>query len=100
MRVLILIEPSESGGFRATAGEPFRVSAEAGSAEDAARQLETLLRNRLHKGTRLAFLDLENGSTEQLESPLRLDPLPDDDWFFGTMRGAIDENRQRENEAG
>ena len=28
-----------------------------------------------------------------------LDPLPDDDWAFRTMREAIAENRRREDEA-
>ncbi len=100
MRVLILIEPRKSGGFRATAGEPFRLSAEGCSAEDATRQLEIMLQSRLHDGARLACLELDNGSTQRRESPLRLEPLPDDDWFFETMREAIDENRKCEQEAG
>ncbi len=29
---------------------------------------------------------------------LRLDPLPDGDWFFQTMREVIAENRRREDE--
>ena len=97
MRVLILIEPKEGGGFRATAGEPFRMSAEAASETDAARQLEAMLRQRLSGGGRVACLELENGVPT--ETPLRLEPLPDDDWFFETMREAIQENRQREDEA-
>src|SRR5262245_31992883 len=98
MQVLILIEPIEEGRFRARAGEPFGISVEGKTAEEAARQLETTLRNRLHTSSRLALLDLGNGSPATL-TPLHLEPLPDEDWFFQTMREAIAENRQRENEA-
>jgi hypothetical protein len=45
-----------------------------------------------------------NGSSEAIArspapAPFHLEPLPDDDWFFQTLREAIAENRQRENEA-
>jgi hypothetical protein len=33
-------------------------------------------------------------------APLQLEPLPDEDWFFATLRQAIAGNRQREDEAG
>ena len=99
MHILILIEPAEGGRFRATAGDPFGLSAEADSADEAARGLETLLRGRLQQGSRLVRIDLGNGSTTAVQAPLQLDPLPEDDWFFRTMREAIAEERQRENEA-
>jgi hypothetical protein len=98
MHVLILIEPIEGDRFRAKAGEPFGLSAEGKTAEEAAIQLETILRGRLHGGSRLALLDLGNGSSPA-PALLHLEPLPDDDWFFQTMRDAIVENRQREDEA-
>jgi predicted RNase H-like HicB family nuclease len=100
MHVLILIEPIEGGRFRARSGEPFGASAEGETAEEAAHQLETILRDRLHTGSRLALLDLENGLPPPTPAPLHLEPLRDDDWFFQTMREAIAENRQREDEAG
>jgi hypothetical protein len=99
MHVLVLIEPKEGGGFRATAGEPFRLSAEAVSEDAAARELEKMLRERLQQGSRLAVLEVGNGSVPPLEAPLRLEPLPADDWFFAALREAIEENRQREQEA-
>jgi hypothetical protein len=98
MQVLIVIEPRDGGGFRATAGDPFRMSADAESEEAAAQQLETMLRSRL-KGTRIAILELGNGSKQDAQPPLQLDPIAGEDWFFETMREAIEENRQRENEA-
>lgn len=99
MHVLILIEPIEGGRFRARAGEPFGLSVEGETAEDAAHQLENILRDRLHNGSRLALLNLGNGSPSPNPVPPILEPLPDDDWFFQTMREAIAENRQREDEA-
>lgn len=100
MHVLILIEPIEGERFRAKAGEPFGISAEGKTVEEATQHLETMLRHRLHSRSRLALLDLGNGSSPTASSPLHLEPLPDDDWFFQTMREAITENRQREDEAG
>ena len=49
------------------------------------------------KGT-AATIDLGNGIPDPSQPPLRLEPLPEDDWFFRTIREAIDENRQREDE--
>jgi uncharacterized protein (DUF433 family) len=100
MQIIILIEPVEGARFRAKAGEPFNVSAEGKTAEEAAQQLKAILRSRLQTGSRLALLDLGNGSLPTSSAPLQLEPLPDDDWFFQTMEEAIAENRQRENEAG
>jgi hypothetical protein len=99
MQIPILIEPDQAGGFRARAGEPFGVSAEGPTASEAANHLAVLLRDRLKAGARLAFLDLENGPQVIPQVPLHLEPLPDDDWFFPTMRDAIAENRQKEDEA-
>lgn len=98
MHVLILIEPIDGERFRAKAGEPFGLSAEGKTAEEAAQNLKITLRDRLQTGSRLALLDLGNGSPSA-PAPLHLEPLPDDDWFFKTMQEAIAENRQRENEA-
>ena len=70
------------------------MSAEGQTEDSAAQQLTNLLRQRLQRGARLAVVDL--GALPQ--EPLQLDPLPDDDWFFQTMRDAIAENRQKEDE--
>jgi hypothetical protein len=99
MQVPILIEPVGEGRFRARAGEPFTACVEAASAEAARRELEVLLRQRLQNGTQLAVIDVGNGPAPLPASPLHLEPLPDDDWFFQTMREAIAENRRREDEA-
>jgi hypothetical protein len=56
MHVLILIEPIEEGCFRARAGEPFDLSAEGKTAEEATLQLESILRDRLHLGEHLTVV--------------------------------------------
>jgi hypothetical protein len=99
MHIPILIEPGPAGGFCARAGAPFGVSAEGPTATAAAEHLATLLRDRLKAGAQLAFLDLGNGPQVLPQAPLHLEPLPDDDWFFRTMREAIAENRHKEDEA-
>ncbi len=96
MQVLILVEPKEGKGYRATAGSPFDISAEATTAAEATDQLETMLRIRLHHGGRLALLNLNDDRTP-VQSP-HLEPVPADDWFFKTFRDAVEDARQRENE--
>jgi len=99
MQIPILIEPAAGGRFRAKAGEPFSLSAEGASAEEAARHLASLLHDRLQAGTCLSVIDLGNGPASLPPTSLCLEPLPDDDWFFQAMRDAITENRQHEDGA-
>jgi hypothetical protein len=99
MQIPVLIEPTQGGGFQARAGEPFSVSATGVSPQEAAERLATLLRERLKAGARVGLIDLANGPQIIAQVPLHLEPLPEDEWFFQTMREAIAENRQREDEA-
>jgi hypothetical protein len=97
MQTPILIEPTQEGHFRAIAGEPFAASAEGLTAQEAVQLLEGVLRERLNRGSRLGVIELENG-TAPASDKLALEQLPDDDWFFQTMREAIADNRRREDE--
>jgi hypothetical protein len=99
MQIPILIEPLEDGRFRAKAGEPFAVSADGLTAAEAAQRLEAVVRERLNTGSLLGVINLGNGAVLPSSADLHLEPLPDDDWFFQTMREAIAENRRREDEA-
>jgi hypothetical protein len=98
MQVLILVEPKEGNRYRATAGSPFDISAEATTAAEATNRLEGMLRSRLHHGGHLALLNLNDSSRPALPS-LHLEPVAADDWFFKSFREAVEEARQRENEA-
>ena len=96
MQIPILIEPLEDGRFRAKAGEPFAASADGLTAAEAAQRLEAVVRERLNTGSLLSVIDLGNGTAPIPAVGLQLEPLPDNDWFFQTMREAIAENRRRE----
>jgi hypothetical protein len=99
MQIPVLIEPLKNGQFRAKAGEPFVESADAPTAQEAVQLLEEALRARLSDGGRLEVIELPNGTEACSSGKLELEPLPDDDWFFQTMREVIAENRRREDEA-
>ena len=58
MQIPILIDPIEGGRFRARSGEPFGLSAEGASREDAARHLEQLLKDRLCNGAELRAVNM------------------------------------------
>lgn len=88
MHVLILIEPIDAGHFRAKAGEPFGLSAEGKTVEEATQQLQAVLHERLQSGSHLALLEVGNGLPATL-APLHLEPLPDDNWFFQILWEAI-----------
>lgn len=99
MQIPVLIEPLQGGQFRAKAGEPFVESADGSTAQEAVQLLEDALRARLNAGSRLEVIELPNGAASCSSGKLELEPLPDDDWFFQTMREAIVENRRKEDEA-
>jgi hypothetical protein len=96
MKIPILIDPLSTGGFQAKSGEPFGLTAEGATADEAAHRLQEILRQRLRAGSRLALIDLRKNSVR----PLDLSPVPEDDWLFPAMNEAIAENRRREDEAG
>jgi len=96
MQIPILIEPIALGRFRARAGEPFMGCAEGDTASEAARSLQQLLAERVQNGAQYAMVNVPNANTE---SSIYFSPLPDDDWFFRTMREEIEKNRHLEDEA-
>src|SRR5688572_14215701 len=100
MQLPILIEPIDGGRFRARSGEPLALMTEGATAHEALTALQAALREQLRSGARLGAVDVENGSVSAPAGPLQLDPLPEDDWFFQTMREAIEENRRREDQGG
>jgi hypothetical protein len=58
MHVPILVEPVGEGRYRARAGEPFALSAEAESIPEALAAVERLIQDRLRRGARLVNLDI------------------------------------------
>src|SRR5579862_8144379 len=110
MEIVVLLEPLESGGFRAKAGEPFNLCAEGTNTEEATRRLAVLIDAFLAQGRLLTTLTVTNSkavipipakneeTTPLPQTPLRFEPLPDDE-FFQEMSAAIAENRRLEDEA-
>jgi len=99
MKITILIEPIEGGRFRAQAGEPLPLSAEADSREEAGRHLEQLLADRLRSGAELREVNVPNGEPTPPPLPFPADNLYETDWVFREMQEAIAENRRIEDEA-
>src|SRR5262249_44065569 len=64
MQLPALIEPlPDRPGYRARLGEPFNLAAEAGPAEEAARQLSAAVDQRLRAGARVVGIPLPGGGT-------------------------------------
>jgi hypothetical protein len=99
VQILVLIEPTAAGQFRARTGEPLSASSFGASADEAKQRLEALLCQRLQNGSQLATINLDKDSPEATQPPLDLEPIPDNNWFFQSMREAIAENRQHEDKA-
>jgi hypothetical protein len=101
MQIPILIEPIEGGRFRARAGEPFVLSADGDTAQEAAKCLEQQLGDRLRAGAQIAFVNIPNGvPASESPPPLPADDLYKTDWVFREMQEAIAENRRIEDSAG
>ena len=100
MQFPILIEPIDKGRFRAHAGSPFTLFVEGATVAEATQHLSRLIAERIERGIRVTTITLPNGAEAAAQTPLSLDSLPKDDWFFQTLQDAIAENRLREDEVG
>ena len=100
MQIPILIEPIEGGRFRARAGEPFAQSAEAESAQEAARCLEEHLAERVRNGAHIAVVNVPNGALPSgTQATMPADEAYQTDWVFRELQEAIAENRRAEESA-
>ena len=100
MEILILVEPTEGGRFVAQAGEPFSLSADGGTADDATQRLRALIDARLQGGGMLKLLSLADGkSGSPVGLPIPADDLYKTDWAFQALGEAIAENRRLEDAA-
>jgi hypothetical protein len=95
MRIATLVEPIPGGGFRASCGGPFDLSAEGATAEEAVEQLKGQLRGRLAAGAHVVEVELP-------EVPHAWMPYAGifrDDPLFDEWQQAIAENRRIEDSA-
>ncbi|MFO0969522.1 MAG: hypothetical protein U0793_28525 [Gemmataceae bacterium] len=97
MQIPILIEPIEGGRYRVRAGEPFGLSAEGATSDEAKHALEHLIAKRLAQGAQVGVVDVPNGQPLAPLQPLsprtsryKTDPS------YGEMQAAINEARRAE----
>jgi hypothetical protein len=97
MQIPILIEPVDVGRYRARAGEPFALTAEGASQEEARSLLERPLSDRLRNGAQLTSVNVPAG--ESAQNPVRAENAYLTDPSFREMQEIIAENRRLEDEA-
>jgi predicted RNase H-like HicB family nuclease len=95
MQIPILIEPVSGNGFRARGGEPFAVTADGATREEALHKLREVIHARIAAGGQVVPLDLP-------ETAHPLAPFAGmfkDDPLFDEWQAAIAEYRQQVDES-
>jgi hypothetical protein len=67
VQIAVLVEPMNGAGFRASGGEPFCVSVEGATREDALKKLQDEIELRIKSGADLVFLDVPAESNPWLK---------------------------------
>jgi hypothetical protein len=94
MQIPVLIEPVTGNGFRARACEPFALSAEGSTQEEALGNLRKQLESRLATGARIVSLDVPG-----TDNPwVTFQGMFKDDPLFDEWQQAIAENRRKADE--
>ena len=100
MQIPVLIEPIQGGCFRARVGEPFRLSAEGTTADDATRRVCALVDGLLRGGARVTTITIGAGEcVNSVVPPLPTDELYKNDWAYRELVEAIAENRRQDEAA-
>jgi hypothetical protein len=60
MQIPVLIEQIQGNGYRASGGEPLKLSAEGATREEALQKLQSLIRQRLAQGAEVVQLTVDN----------------------------------------
>lgn len=91
MQLPVLFEPIAGRGFRARIGEPFRLSVEAPTKDEARRQLSDLVSEQIRGGAEVELLDVPtNGAAPARRGAGILKDNP----LFDEWQQAIAENRK------
>jgi predicted RNase H-like HicB family nuclease len=94
MQIPVLIEPVAGNGFRARGSEPFPLTVQGATAEEALQKLRELIQSRLVGGTQVVPLEIPVG-----EHPLApFAGMFKDDPLFEEWQKAIAEYRQQADE--
>lgn len=80
MQIPVLVEPSPGKGFRAKGIEPFNITAEGSTREEALRRLEELIARRVAAGAEIMSLELptKEHPWAPFAGTLKDEPLADD----------------------
>jgi predicted RNase H-like HicB family nuclease len=94
MQIPILIEPVAGNGYRARGCEPFGLTADGATREEALHKLEEQLRARLKTGAQIVSLEIaeQDNPWRQFAGMFEGDPL------FDEWQAAIAENRRKADE--
>ncbi len=98
MQIPILIQPIADGRFQVRAAEPFSFACEGSTVSEATDMLRKQIEACFKNGASMSVIQV-NGTANGAKAHIDFEPIPDNDWFFQTMREVIAENRARE-EAG
>ncbi len=91
MQIPVLVERIQNNGYRAKGGEPFAISVEAATREEALQKLTEALEARLRGGAELVMLHLPG-----VDNPwLRMEGVFKDDPLFDEWQQAIAEYRRQ-----
>ena len=94
VQILVAIEAVAGNGFRARSGEPFPLTAEGATREEALQKVRDLIRSRLAAGLELVPCELPAGDNPWTA----MAGLFHDDPFFETWQQAVADYRRRVNE--
>lgn len=80
MQIAVLVEPVPGSGFRARSGEPFKLSSEGMTAEEALNGLRQMIAGLIQRGVMMVALDVpaQENPWKRLEGMLRDEPLYDE----------------------
>jgi hypothetical protein len=101
MRIPVLIQPVPGIGFQARGGEPFALTAEGSTREEALRQLREMIVQQIDAGAEVTTLEVsDTGSSSPISPGLEPPWAPfagmfQDDPLFDEWQEAIAEYRQR-----
>jgi predicted RNase H-like HicB family nuclease len=95
MQIPVLIEPVAGNGYRARGSEPFALTAEGSTREDALRKLRELIEIKLKAGAEIVPLEIPNGNNPWLRMAGTLDL---DDPLVKPWQAIMEENRRKADE--
>ncbi len=94
MKIPILIEATSEQSYRATGGQPFAGSVEAGTPEAALEKMRQMIDQRLARGARIVSLEFSGDVNPWLDGA----GMFRDDPFFDDWQQAITNYRRKANE--